>query len=107
MALISKRLQALTLFRKRGINKLQPTKTYEHCKNVNHVPLLKIHSDDLLRYFGISVSEDYKRLPSIYWLPKLHKNPTKTRFIIAAPTCSAKPLSTYFTINFQSSKQLQ
>ena len=53
--------------------------------NVNHDFLLKRHPDDLSRYFGISFSEDNKCLPSIYLLPKLDKNPTKTRFIIAAP----------------------
>ena len=34
-----------------------------------------------------------KCLPYIYWLPKLDKNPTKARFIIAAPKSSPKPLS--------------
>ena len=29
----------------------------------------------------------------MYWIPKLHKNPTKARFIVAAPNCSIKPLS--------------
>ena len=29
----------------------------------------------------------------MYWLPKLHKNPTKSRFIIASKFCSTKPLS--------------
>ena len=37
-----------------------------------------------------SVSEDDQCLPLVYWLPKLHKNPTKARFIIEVPTCSGK-----------------
>ena len=34
-----------------------------------------------------------KCLPYIYWLPKLDKNPTKARFIIAAPKSFPKLLS--------------
>ena len=33
-----------------------------------------------------------RRLPSMYWIPKLHKNPIGERFIIASPECSVKPL---------------
>ena len=46
----------------------------------------------------MKVSEDNKKLPRIYWLPKLHKNPSKFRFIIAAPKCSIKPLATSITL---------
>ena len=34
-----------------------------------------------------------KCLPLMYWLPKLHKIPTKVSFIIGVPECSLKPLS--------------
>ena len=30
---------------------------------------------------AISVNEDQERLPTFYWLPKLHKKPYKARFI--------------------------
>ena len=36
----------------------------------------------------ISVSEDQKRLPSFYWLPKLHKQPYKARFIANSSLCT-------------------
>ena len=36
--------------------------------NIARILILKRHSDDLLRYFGISASEDNKCLPSIYGL---------------------------------------
>ena len=47
----------------------------------------------LSKKFNLSVPEESRKLPHIYWLPKLHKNPIKFRFIIAAPECSSKPLS--------------
>ena len=31
-------------------------------------------------------------LPSMYWIPKLHKVPVGNRLIIASPKCSLKPL---------------
>ena len=41
----------------------------------------------------MAVDEESKKLPNIYWSPKLHKHLCKARFIIAAPQCSVKPLS--------------
>ena len=31
--------------------------------------------------FGVSVDENQERFPTFYWLPKLHKQPYKSRFI--------------------------
>ena len=31
--------------------------------------------------FGLFVDEDHSKLPTLYWLPKLHKWPYKSRFI--------------------------
>ena len=64
VALICKRFYALNLFRELGTKTSQSANNehrknvYEHRKNVNQDSLLKIHADHLLRYFGISVSED-------------------------------------------------
>lgn len=38
------------------------------------------------------VTDVYEKLSIIYWTSKL-KNPTKAKFIIAAPKCSVKPPS--------------
>ena len=43
--------------------------------------------------FNPDVNEINKKLPNMYWNPKLHKNPTKARLIIAAPKYLEKPLS--------------
>jgi hypothetical protein len=42
---------------------------------------------------GFNVSEQEKDLPSMYWIPKMHKNPVKHRFIVASKVCSTKPIS--------------
>lgn len=53
---------------------------------------------DVLNLF----TENNNHLPSIYYLPKLQKNPIKPKFVIAAPTLFAKPLLLkYFTFAFK------
>ena len=47
----------------------------------------------ILPHFNIPLNAENKYLPSIYWLSKLHKNPTKARFTLAASICSLKSLS--------------
>jgi hypothetical protein len=38
-----------------------------------------------------------KKLPSLYWIPKLHKTPYKSRFIANSVSCTTKQLSVYLT----------
>ena len=42
---------------------------------------------------GQDLDEHSQSLPSIYWMPKMHYNPCRKRFIIASAKCSTKPLS--------------
>ena len=55
----------------------------------------------LKKKFNLDVSAENECLPHIYWLPKMHKNPCKFRFIIAAPKCSIKPLNKVITAMFK------
>ena len=55
--------------------------------------LVSKQASDLKKVFSLDVDESNRCLPHIYLLPKMHKNPIKFRFIIAAPKCSVKPLS--------------
>ena len=43
--------------------------------------------------FKLSVSPDMNKLPTVYWTPKMHKNPVGARFIIASRQCVTKELS--------------
>ena len=45
----------------------------------------------------IKVPMELHKLPSLYWLPKLHKVPYENRFIVASNT---KPLSKLLTACF-------
>ena len=46
---------------------------------------------------GVSVGEDQERLPTFYWLPKLHKQPCKSRFIANSSSCTTIELSKLLT----------
>ena len=43
--------------------------------------------------FGLEISDAQKDLPSMYWIPKMHKSHIGSRFIIASKKCSNKPIT--------------
>jgi hypothetical protein len=47
--------------------------------------------------FAISTKDEELNLPSLYWIPKLHKCPIKQRYIAGSAKCSTKPLSKLLT----------
>ncbi len=49
----------------------------------------------------VEVSEKQQDLPKLYWIPKMHKTPCKSRFIAGSKTCSTKPVSSLLTRCFQ------
>jgi hypothetical protein len=52
--------------------------------------------DDSITYskkLGLESHDKNNALPMMYWSPKMHKNPSGFRFIIASKTCSTKPIS--------------
>jgi hypothetical protein len=51
----------------------------------------------VLYSFGISTKDEELDLPSLYWIPKLHKCPFKQRYISGFAKCSTKPLSKLLT----------
>ena len=53
--------------------------------------------DTFMKSLGIELSDDDKRLPYLYWSPKLHKSPVKHRFSAGASKCTTKELSSLLT----------
>ena len=55
----------------------------------------EIIQDNLEYNTGLKLSNwsKDKSLPIMYWIPKLHKNPVGSRFLIASKNCLTKPLS--------------
>ena len=53
--------------------------------------------DTFMKSLGIELSDDDKRLPYLYWNPKLHKSPVKHHFIAGSSNCTTKQLSSLLT----------
>ena len=47
--------------------------------------------------FGLFVDEDHSKLPTLNWLPKLHKRPYKSRNIANSSACTTTELSILLT----------
>ena len=47
--------------------------------------------------FGLFVDADHSKIPTLYWLPKLHKQPYKSRFIAISSACTSTELSIILT----------
>ena len=100
IAFVCKRFYAQVLVSELGLEKSNICSTYEKI-NCDVNDLIEKDSQKLSGNFNLPVAEESKKLPHIYWTPKLHKNPIKFRFIIAAPDCSMKPLSKAITKIFR------
>ena len=57
----------------------------------------RVYSEKL----GYKLSDKEKDLPTMYWIPKMHKNPIKHRFIVASKSCSTKQLSNAVSNTFK------
>ena len=55
------------------------------------------HCNHLALKFSVCVKERLDRLPTMCWLPKLHKRPYKTRFIANSSYCTTTELSKLLT----------
>ena len=54
------------------------------------------HLNDLPVKFSVCVNEGQDKLPTMYWLPKLHKRPYKARFANSS-SCTTTELSKLLT----------
>ena len=92
IALACKRFFASVVTRELGLSNNSFTDT-----NAGGLPAVVItdkNMRDLKRKFRIgNILTENHRLSNMYWMPKMHKNPIKTRFIIASAKSSIKNLT--------------
>ena len=69
--------------------------TYQ-CTNLSKSEI-QIYHRSVLSSFGVNTKDDDTDLPSLYWIPKLHKDKYKQRLIAGSSSCSTKPLSKLLT----------
>ena len=65
--------------------------TYTSCQ-MSSEDIVNTH-DTFMKSLGLELSDDDKRLPYLYWTPKLHKSPVKHHFIAGSSKCTTKQLS--------------
>ena len=75
---------------------LTGTKAYEET-STDEKSVVNSHSNNLPYKFAVNVKESQDKLPTMYWLPKLHKRPYKARFIANSSSCTTTELSKLLT----------
>ena len=65
--------------------------------DTDEVSVVNAHLNDLPVKFSVCVNEGQDKLPTMYWLPKLHKRPYKARFIANSSSCTTTELSKLLT----------
>ena len=96
--LICKRYYIETLIKELGLDDSSTTtgnSTYTPCQ-MSSEDIVDTH-DTSMKSFGIELSDGDKRLPHLYWAPKLHKCPVKHHFIAGSSKCTTKQLSSLLT----------
>ena len=90
-----------TLIKELGLDNCStPTgnSTYTSCQ-MSLEDIVNTH-DTFMKSLRIELSDYDKRLPYLYWTPKLHKSPVKHRFIAGSSKCTTKELSSLLKENW-------
>ena len=61
---------------------LPPVFGYKLQPSLSERVIVDGHGCHTALHFGVKAKENQDKVPTLYWLPKLHKNPYKARFII-------------------------
>ena len=67
--------------------KRSTAKTYEH-NMLDETSVPDGHQCHIAAKFDVFVDEGHSKLPTLYWLPKLHKQSFKSRFIANSSSCT-------------------
>ena len=76
--------------------KLDGTRAYLET-DTDEMSVVNAHLNDLPVKFSVCVSEGKDKLPTVYWLPNLHKRPYKARFIANSSCCTTTDPSKLLT----------
>ena len=64
---------------------------------LDEMSIVDMHRCQMAAKLGLFVDEDHSKLPTLYWLPKLHKRPYKLRYIAYSSACTTTELSILLT----------
>ena len=61
---------------------LVETNAYKLQPSLSESVIVDGHSCHTALHFGVKAKENQDKVPTLYWLPKLHKNPIKQDFLL-------------------------
>ena len=70
-------------------DELENTPSYERVDRSSE-DIIRQHEEEM--YDG-PIDDETRKLPYVYWLPKQHKTPPKSRFVVSGKYCTMKPLA--------------
>ena len=76
---------------------LNGTKAAYEETSIDEKSVVYSHSNEIPNKFDVNVKERQDRLPTMYWLPKIHKRPYKARFIANSSSCKTTEISKLLT----------
>ena len=76
---------------------LVDTNAYKLQPSLSERVIVDGHGCHTALHFGVKAKENQDRVPTLYWLPKLHKKPYKARFIANSSSCTTTELSKLLT----------
>ena len=76
---------------------LVDTDAYKLQPSLSERVIVDGHGCHTALHFGVKAKENQDKVPTLYWLPKLHKKPYKARFIANSSSCTTTELSKLLT----------
>ena len=76
---------------------LVDTNAYKLQPSLNERVVVDGHGCHTALHYGVKAKENQNKVSTLYWLPKLQKNPYKARFIANSSSCTITKLSKLLT----------
>ena len=76
---------------------LVDTNAYKLHPSLSERVIVDGHGCHTALHFGVKAKDNQDKVPTLYWLPKLHKKPYKARFIANSSSCTTTELSKLLT----------
>ena len=99
VAIICKRLYAKIILKELDLD--NGNSTYIRVTDRTEEEIVKSHVIAQAFPYDLKLPEDMQKLPPMHWIPKNHKNPVGSRFIIGSKMSSLKPMGKMITSIFK------
>ena len=76
---------------------LADTNAYKLQPSLSERVIVDGHGCHTALHFGVKAKENQDKVPTLYWLPKLHKKTYKARFFANSSSCTTTELSKLLT----------